>query len=350
MPTPPDASTPRSQAATSPPAAASQHADAPTEPGADEPSGAPGNASTAFAGKTDVGGHEAGADTVAAGASGVGETAGSPLGDVVRRPGAADLDPARFRRRRRRLERSLAWLTPVVLFAAWQWASTAEVIDPRYFPAPTEIWDAGVELWRDGTLLRDLGVTASRVGWGFGLGCALGILCGIPLGLSRLARAASEPTLYALWTVPKLALLPLLLLVFGINDRPIIVLVAINCFFLVLIPTMAAIRSVPESYREAAMSFGATRRDMLRHVLLPAATPQIFVALRLAAGASILVIVGAEFVHGDTGLGHLTWHSWELFLAARMYVGIVVVAVGGALFTLMVQAVGRRLAPWDNDR
>ena len=270
--------------------------------------------------------------------------------EVVRRPAAADADPARLRRRRRRLERTLAWLTPVVLFAAWQWASSVEVIDPRYFPAPTKIWDAGVELWRDRTLLRDLRVTSARVAWGFGLGSALGVLCGIPLGLSRVARAASEPTLYALWTVPKLALLPLLLLIFGINDRPIIVLVLINCFFMMLIPTMAAIRSVPHSYREAAASFGATRRDMLRHVLLPAATPQIFVALRLAAGASILVIVGAEFVYGDTGLGHLIWHSWELFLADRMYVGIVIVAAGGAAFTLLVATIGRRLAPWDDDR
>jgi ABC-type nitrate/sulfonate/bicarbonate transport system permease component len=269
---------------------------------------------------------------------------------VVRRPGQEDLDPTRFRRRRRRLELSLAWLTPAVLFAAWQWASSAEAIDPRYFPAPTEIWDAGVELYRDGTLLRDLGVTASRVAWGFGLGSALGILCGIPLGLSRVARAASEPTLYALWTVPKLALLPLLLLIFGINDRPIIVLVMINCFFLVLIPTMAAIRSDPHTYREAAGSFGANRRDVLRHVLLPAATPQIFVALRLAAGASILVIVGAEFVYGDTGMGHLIWHSWELFVADRMYVGIVIVAAAGAAFTMLVSAIGRRLAPWDDDR
>jgi sulfonate transport system permease protein len=268
---------------------------------------------------------------------------------VVRRPAAEDLDPARFRRRRRRLERVLAWATPVLLLLAWQWASTAGALDDRFFPSPTTIWHAGVELFRDGQLMEDARASFRRVLWGFVLGCGLGILCGIPLGLSRLARAASEPLVYALWTVPKLALLPLLLLIFGLNEKPIIVLILINCFFLVLIPTMAAIRSVPHSYREAATSFRATRWDMLRHVIMPAALPQIFVSLRLAAGASILVMVGAEFVQGRTGLGHLIWNSWSLFLADRMYVGIVVVAVSGALFTLLIAAVGRKLTPWDVD-
>lgn len=268
---------------------------------------------------------------------------------VVRRPAPPDLDPARFRRRRRRLERFLAWLTPIVLLLLWQWASTAGWLDERFFPPPTRIWEAALELHRDGGLWEDARASFRRVLWGFVLGCSLGILCGIPLGLSRLARAATEPLVYALWTVPKLALLPLLLLIFGLNETPIIVLILINCFFLVLIPTMAAIRSVPHSYREAAMSFQASRWDLLRHVVMPAAMPQIFVSLRLAAGASILVMVGAEFVQGRSGLGHLIWHSWSLFLADRMYVGIVVVAISGALFTLVIGAIGRKLTPWDVD-
>jgi ABC-type nitrate/sulfonate/bicarbonate transport system permease component len=268
---------------------------------------------------------------------------------VIRRPAAPDLDPARFRRRRRRLELTLAWTTPVVLLLLWQWASSAGALDDRFFPPPTRIWDAAVELHRDGALWEDAWASSRRVLWGYFLGCALGVLCGIPLGWSRLARAATEPLVYALWTVPKLALLPLLLLIFGLNETPIIVLILINCFFLVLIPTMAAIRSVPHSYREAALSFRASRWDMLRHVIMPAATPQIFVSLRLAAGASILVMVGAEFVQGRSGLGYLIWHSWSLFLADRMYVGIVFVAISGALFTMLVAAVGRRLTPWDVD-
>jgi NitT/TauT family transport system permease protein/sulfonate transport system permease protein len=287
-----------------------------------------------------------------------GHAAASPSPDVdeahrgkatFRRPGRQELNPARYRKRRRRLERTLAWLSPILLVVLWQVASDRSWLDPRFFPSPTRIWDAGVETWRSGLLWDSMYASFKRVAWGFVLGCLAGIVLGIPLGLSRLARAATEPLVYALWTVPKLALLPLLLLIFGLNEKPLIVLIIINCFFLVLIPTQAAIKAVPHSYREAALSFRANRFDMLRHVIMPAALPQIFVALRLAAGAAILVMVGAEFVQANVGLGHMIWNSWSLFLPERMYVGIVVVAVAGAVFTLFIGWVGKRLSPWDVD-
>lgn len=265
---------------------------------------------------------------------------------VVRKPGLEEREPARFRKRRRRLETTLAIAVPLVLLGLWQIAASRAWIDTRFFPSPTSIWSSGVSLVQSGSLQEDMYYSFRRVLIGFLLGCGTGILGGILLGMSRVVRAALEPLIYAMWTVPKLALLPLLLLIFGLGEMPIIILIAINCFFLVLIPTLAAIVGVPFEYREAASSFEATRLEMLRHVLLPAAIPQIFVALRLAAGASILVLVAAEFVQGDTGLGHLIWNSWTLFLANRMYVGIVVVAVAGALFTMLIAAIGRRIAPW----
>jgi ABC-type nitrate/sulfonate/bicarbonate transport system permease component len=141
-----------------------------------------------------------------------------------------------------------------------------------------------------------------------------------------------------------------LLLIFGINDKPIIVLIAITNFFLVFIPTLHAFLTVPFEYREAAASFRAGRFQEFRHVSLLAALPQIFVALRLAAGASILTVVGIEFVVGSTGIGWLIWNSWNLLLSDRMYVGIVTVAIAGALFTIAVGAIGRLLTPWSRER
>ncbi len=267
---------------------------------------------------------------------------------VVRTPGKEELDPALYRRRRRRLETTLATTVPIVLLGMWQVAATNEWIDPRFFPAPSSIWTSARGLLESGDLWEDMTVSYRRVFLGFSLGCSTGVLVGVLLGMFRLLRAALEPLVYALWTVPKLALLPLLLLIFGIGEMPIIILIAINCFFLLMIPTLAAIVGVDDAYLEAAESFEATRLELLRHVLLPAAIPQIFVALRLAAGASILVLVAAEFVQGNTGLGHLIWNSWSLFLADRMYVGIVVVAVSGALFTMFIGLVGRKIAPWAN--
>lgn len=265
---------------------------------------------------------------------------------VTRTPGPAELDPKAFRRRRRWLEVSLAISIPILLLVIWEVTSRAGWMDRRFFPPPSDIWSAARTLIENGDLLDATLLSYRRVAIGFVVGCGLGVIGGIGLGTSRVVRAALEPLMYALWTVPKLALLPLLLLIFGLGELPIIVLIAVNCFFLVLIPTLAAIVGVDFAYREAAASFEATRTEMLRHVLLPAAIPQIFVALRLAAGASILVLVAAEFVQGGAGLGHLIWNSWMLFLADRMYVGIVVVAVSGALFTMLIATIGRRIAPW----
>jgi ABC-type nitrate/sulfonate/bicarbonate transport system permease component len=266
---------------------------------------------------------------------------------VIRRPAAEDLHPARFRRRRRALEVSLGIGLPVVLVALWQVAADRSWIDTRFFPAPSRIWTTGVELYRTGELGRHMRASVVRLLYGFSIGSVLGVALAVVFASVRLLRAACEPLLYALWTVPKLALLPMLLLIFGIGEKPIIILIVINCFFLVFIPTLAAMLAVPFSFREAATSFEASRWQMLRHVIFPCAIPQIFVSLRLAAGASILVLVAVEFIQSREGIGFVIWNSWSLFLADRMYVGIVIVAVSGALFTLAVASIGRRLTPWD---
>jgi NitT/TauT family transport system permease protein/sulfonate transport system permease protein len=265
---------------------------------------------------------------------------------VFRRPGPAELEPRKHRRRRRRLELTLSILVPVSLVLLWQLASSSEWIDTRFFPSPTTIWSAAVGLVETGELQDHLFVSLRRVLIGYAVGSAAGVVVGVLLAMSRLTRAAFEPLIYALYTVPKLALLPLLLLIFGIGEMPMLVLIAVNCFFLVFIPTMAALVAVPFPDREAADSFQASRWQMLRHVGFPQALPQIFVALRLTAGASILVLVAVEFVQSREGMGFLIWNSWSLFLADRMYVGIVVIAVCGALFTLLVTAIGRKLSPW----
>ncbi len=270
----------------------------------------------------------------------------SPAQVVVRAPSRAEADPVGHRRRRRMLEVGLAVAAPLVLLIAWEVCSRRELIEPRFFPAPSKVWSTAVELFEAGTLQTHVLASVRRMLIGFVVGCGLGVVAGTLLSLSRTVRVGLQPLIYALWTVPKLALLPLLLLIFGLGEMPIIILVAINCFFLVAIPTTAAMIGVPASYREATQSFSSSRWSMLRHVTVPASLPQVFVALRLAAGASILVLVAAEFVQGDEGLGYLIWNSWSLFLADRMYVGIVLVAVVGALFTMFIGWVGHRLSPW----
>jgi sulfonate transport system permease protein len=200
-----------------------------------------------------------------------------------------------------------------------------------------------------GMLGGNVWASSKRILLGFALGSAGGVLTGVLLGSNRTLRAALDPLLTAFYVVPKLALLPLLLLVFGIGELPRILLVAISVFFVTWMTTMAAFIAVPEGYLEAAKSFGANRRQLLRHVQWPSALPQVFVGLRLSIGVAVLVVVGVEYVDGSNGIGWLIWNSWSLFLAKQMYVGIVVVALMGVIGTWAVKILGRLLLPWAAD-
>lgn len=265
---------------------------------------------------------------------------------VERRPGREEVDPRRSKVVRRRLEIALGVSVPILLLVIWEVASKTGALDPNFFPAPTDLWSTGVNLYGSGQIEAYIGISFRRVFEGFAVGSGAALIAGVGIGSSRIVRAALGPVIYALWTIPKLALLPLLLLFFGLGELPVVILIAVECFFLVLIPTMTAVASVPLTYREALDSFGASRWQMLRYVVLPASLPQMFVALRISAGASVLVMVAAEYVDGKEGLGFFIFNSWQLFATKQMYIGILTVAVLGALFTLLITAIGGYVTRW----
>ncbi|MBL7496164.1 ABC transporter permease [Frankia sp. CNm7] len=265
---------------------------------------------------------------------------------LVRAPGRAERDPTGSARRRAVLEIGLATGVPLLLLGLWQAASGLGWIDARLYPSPIDIVRTGGEMLGDGQLWGDIWHTTARVLAGFAIGTAAGILFGLAMGSVRLIQVALEPTLDALYVVPKLALLPVFLTMFGLGEGPKIALVAVTVFFFVWISTMSAIIAVEDGYREAGRCFGANRWQMFRHVLVPAALPQMFVAMRVAAGVAFLVIIAAEFIVGDNGLGYLIFQSRTLFINDQMFVGIVVVAIEGVLFAELVRAVGRRVTRW----
>lgn len=275
------------------------------------------------------------------------ERASAPAGRVVAiEPGSDDVDPDAFARRRRRQNRVLGIATPLLLLAAWELGGRAGVVDTRFFPPPSDIAVTAVDMLRSGSLQDDFVITMRAWLIAFVAGTLIGTASGVLLGLSRIARAALEPVLSAFYTIPKLAILPLLLMIFGLGETPKIILVALGVFFITWISALEAVLDVPEGYLETARSFAVGRARMLRKVLIPAVLPQIFIGLRIAIGQSILILIGVEFVTGDDGLGHMIWNSWQIFAADRMYVGIILVALIGFLLTNAVQLVGRWCVPW----
>ena len=265
---------------------------------------------------------------------------------LVRRPGPEEVNPARVHRRRRALRLCLAVAVPLVLVLVWQLAAARGWIDDRVYPAPSTIIADGWDRAAAGELWPDVWATLKRVLAGYAIGTAAGYALGLLMCCLPLVRAALEPLLDALYVVPKLALLPVFLNMFGLGEGPQIALVAATVFFFVWISTMSAVIAVPSGHRDAGRVFGASPWQMFRHVLLPASLPSVLVGARIAAGVAVLVIVASEQIAASNGLGHLIFDSRALFQNDVMFVGIVCVAVLGVLFSELVRILGRLLTPW----
>ncbi len=246
-------------------------------------------------------------------------------------------------------ERLLTILSPFVALMLWQLASDGGLIDQRYVPSPLDIAEAGWELALSGQLAVHIGASLKRLVIGFVLGAVPGIALGMVMGLNRWVRAAIDPLVSALYPVPKIAILPLLMLVFGIGDGSKVVVVAMSVLFLTIINTTTGVLQLDRIYFDVARNYGTPWHKLFLRVILPGALPTIFAALRISLGVSLVVLVGAEFVASRTGIGHLIWTSWETLKVENMFVGIIVITVLGVLSTLFLHECERLLVPWRRD-
>lgn len=269
---------------------------------------------------------------------------------VVRyEPTKAQLNPERTARRDRVVSTALAIAVPVAIFALWELSAHQGWVDERFYGRPSGVFTEARELIADGTLVEQIWITVRRLVIGYVLGSVAGIIVGLALSQFRLLRAALEPLLQALYVIPKLAILPLLLLLLGLGEGPKIAFIAIGTFFILAFSTLTAATMVPNAFHEVATSYGLSRWQRFRWLILPGSLPQIVAALRLASGIAVLLVVAAEFVQANDGLGYLTWHAWELFMADRMYLGIVTIAVLGFTFNYLVGLLRVVLVRWADD-
>lgn len=262
---------------------------------------------------------------------------------------------------------------PLLLLLLWEMAVALKWLDARFFPAPSHVaialwnliakgellgplwllpkkvrtgdWVAALKVMQEGHLW----VSLFRIFTGFLLGAVPGILLGVVMGMNRTIRVALDPVVSAIYVLPKIAILPLVMLIFGIGEMSKVVIVGIASFFLVLINTTVGVRDIEPIFFEAGRNYGANRLQMLYHVILPGALPIIFAGLRLSLGTALIVIIAAEFVAAKYGLGYLIWFSWQTLLTENMFAGLVVVMILGILFTSGLQTIERWLMPWQRD-
>jgi len=272
--------------------------------------------------------------------------------DVAAAPPAA---PATGRRASRGLSRPavlvLRAVSLLLFFALW-WgvsllnAHVLKVFNPILLPAPDEVMRAGIKMAASGELLRHITASLSRVVWGFSIAAALGIVVGTALGRSRLLEHLVEPMLEMLRPIPPLAFLPMMVLWFGIGEASKVAFITYAAFFPIFTTTIEGIKYVDPVLIRAASSLGASERQIFWHVVLPAATPNIITGMRLAFGLSFFVIVAAEFIAADSGLGFLINDARTFFLVSNMLLGAAVIGIIGVLANVLLRRIEGRLLRW----
>jgi NitT/TauT family transport system permease protein len=268
------------------------------------------------------------------------------LADVTADRTAVEAERPTLGLSRQNQERLLSIFSPVLLLVLWEVLVQFGILDKRFFPAPSSVVNTFTTLVTNGELWKHLQASVTRILIGFALGAIPALLLGITMGLFRWPRAFFSPMIAALYPIPKIAILPLIMLIFGLGEPSKWVIIAIGVFFLVLYNTMAGVMNIPNIYLDVGKNFGANRAQFYWTIALPGALPLIFTGVKLAAGVALLIIVAAEFVGAKTGIGYLIWQSWQTFSVETMYVGLIVIAVLGYLVSLAMDELEHFLIPW----
>jgi ABC-type nitrate/sulfonate/bicarbonate transport system permease component len=243
-------------------------------------------------------------------------------------------------------ERLLYLISPIALLLVWELLIRAGFGDRRFIPPPSDIAVRFWQLTLNGELAMHTAATLWRVLAGFVSGAVPAVAIGLLMAMFRPVRIFFDPLVAALMPIPKVALMPLLLLAFGFGDASKIALVATAVFFPVVVNTYAGAANIERIYWDVAKNYGASTYVMFTRVVFFGALPLIFAGLRIALAVSFVVLVAAEFVASKTGLGYLIWNSWELLQVDYMFVGIIVIGILGLITAVLFQEIERKLIPW----
>lgn len=243
-------------------------------------------------------------------------------------------------------ERWLTLTSPLVLLALWEVLARAGVFDPRFFSMPSEILARLIALLQDGTLLANTAITLRRVAVGFALATVPAILLGVVMGVSGIARAIFTPLVAAIYPIPKIALVPMVVLLLGIGEPAKYAIVVISVFFLVALNTVAGVRNVDPRYFDIARNNGASKWDLIWTVALPGALPSILTGVNLGLGFALTVIVGTELLLPQGGLGAMIWAAYQVYDIPTIFAALIVVALLGFAANWLMEEVERQLVPW----
>ena len=241
-------------------------------------------------------------------------------------------------------------LSVVALIALWVCSSLFQWTDPVFLPGPGSVWEKFLEIaskgYRNVTLIEHLSASLSRILWGFGLGCVIGIPLGFAMGLSNLLRGVFDPIVEFFRPIPPLAFIPLVIIWFGIGEQSKVLLLFLAALWIMAIAARSGVLSVRLSKVHAAYSLGASKWQVLCHVILPNALPEIFIGMRVALGVCWGTLVAAELLGAQEGIGQMIWVAQKFFITEIVIIGIILIGVIGFGMDVLMRMIEARLIPW----
>jgi len=255
------------------------------------------------------------------------------------------------------------FLVPCAVLAIWQWISTSGWVSPQILPAPTAVltrWVAyllplqpfdpqqsGYIAWLfSGELLHDASASLYRVMIGFLIGAGLALPLGLAMGASDRIYKLFNPLIQVLRPIPPIAFIPLSILWFGLGNPPAFFLITLGAFFPVLMNTIAGVRHVDAIYIRAARSLGANQTTLFMRVMLPAAAPYILAGARIGIGTAFIVVIVAEMIAVNSGLGYRILEAREFFWSDKIIAGMITIGLLGLAIDTFMNRLNTRLLRW----
>lgn len=253
-------------------------------------------------------------------------------------------------KRSRISSRAVSAATILVVLAAWALSARLQLVSPVFLPSPAAVWTKFIVVINDGfvdaTLFQHIVASLGRVFAALLAAIVIGVPVGLAIGISTVGRGIFDPLLEFLRPIPPLAYLPLVIIWFGIGEPSKILVIAIAMLAPVALSTASGVRSVSKERIDAARSLGATRAQVVRHVILPSALPSILTGLRIALGAGWSTLVAAELVAATRGLGFMIQSAAQFLVTDVVVMGILVIATIAFVLEFTIRRIERQLVPW----
>ncbi|ODM70967.1 ABC transporter permease [Bradyrhizobium elkanii] len=242
--------------------------------------------------------------------------------------------------------RRAGWIALALVIAIWQLAGSAGWVNPLFLPAPSAIAVAIYKLAMSGALWQHLSWSIMRIGSGWIIGTAAGVVVGFAIGLSTMARGVGITFISALFPIPKIALLPLLILWLGIGEEPKIATIALGVFFSTAISVYSGVDAVPRNLIRMAQSFNVPFHAIVRRVIWPGALPSILAGFRITASVALLLVVSAEMIGAQYGIGAFVLQAGNLMQTDQLLAGVVILSLFGLAVGKLINLLETRLLHW----